>query len=364
MRAFLCLLLFCSTTLADVIVERVTDGGLQPQVVTDAKGLHHMVYLKANGKAWDVHYSTRSIDGRSPAMVVNTVPATAVAIGSIRGARLALGPEGEVHVVWNGPGGKDQPSALFYARKLAGAVAFDAQRDLRGDTMHLDGGCAVATDAAGNVSVVWHAATADQKPGELNRGLWLAQSTDGGATFKPARKVNADQLGVCACCSLSAQVSPDGKLMVLYRAAHTAEQRDTVLLTLDQEDLTTERQTLGPWAVAACPMSSMAFCAAGKYLRAAWETEGCIQTALMDGPEAVLSLPGKKARHPALAVNDKGETLVAWSVGTGWQRGGDAAWLVLDAKGQPTSQHGKAPGVPVWGSCAVYARAGDFVLLY
>jgi hypothetical protein len=54
-------------------------------------------------------------------------------------------------------------------------------------------------------------------------------------------------------------------------------------------------------------------------------------------PVAVASVPG--AKHPALATNSRGETLVVWTEGTGWQRGGDLAWQVFDPKGQPTAEH-------------------------
>jgi hypothetical protein len=71
-----------------------------------------------------------------------------------------------------------------------------------------------------------------------------------------------------------------------------------------------------------------------------------------------------KAKHPAMAVNARGETLIAWVIGTGWNRGGELAWTILDASGKPTAQRGSDTGISVWSHAAAYAEpGGDFVIL-
>ena len=35
---------------------------------------------------------------------------------------------------------------------------------------------------------------------------------------------------------------------------------------------------------------------------------------------------GKNRKHPALAVTGKGELILVWPEGTGWETGGDLAW--------------------------------------
>jgi hypothetical protein len=65
-----------------------------------------------------------------------------------------------------------------------------------------------------------------------------------------------------------------------------------------------------------------------------------------------------------MAVNAKGETLIAWAIGTGWKRGGELAWRILDPAGKPSDQRGTNEGVPVWGFPAASAEAdGNFVIL-
>lgn len=112
-------------------------------------------------------------------------------------------------------------------------------------------------------------------------------------------------------------------------------------------------------------MSSIAMIASGKDMCAAWETEGKIYSSLLGAQFAPQAVSLDKARHPSLAANAYGETLIAWSVGTGWQRGGDLAWVVLNAAGKPAAERGTAPGVAVWSHTSAYPeRDHDFVILH
>jgi hypothetical protein len=58
--------------------------------------------------------------------------------------------------------------------------------------------------------------------------------------------------------------------------------------------------------------------------------------------------------------------LLAWTEGTGWERGGDLAWQVYDAAGRPTRERGRlAGGVPVWGlPTAVASPDGRFLIFH
>ncbi len=351
---------------ASVRQERVPEQGVQPQVTAGRDGVIHLVYLKGPAAACDVRYATRA-PGKtswSPPVTVNDRRASAVAMGTIRGAQVAVSGDGTVHVVWNGPGGAKSPSALYYTRLEPGKQAFEPQRDLRGSSSGLDGGASVAAGADGKVFILWHGRGENAEPGELGRVVFVLQSTDNGRTFAPLKAVNADYAGVCACCSLKGFVAPDGGLFLLYRAARSMGQRDVTLLASRDGGQNFEHRIVGPWAISACPMSSMTLAAAGGGMRGAWEAEGKIHTAPLDGKAQAIAVSGDKARHPAMAVNGKGETLICWSTGTGWQRGGGVAWQVLDAKGNPSADKGMAEGVPVWGATAAYADGDGFVVMY
>ena len=66
-----------------------------------------------------------------------------------------------------------------------------------------------------------------------------------------------------------------------------------------------------------------------------------------------------------MAANGRGETILAWTEGMGWDRGGGVAWQVYDTTGRPTGDVGKASSVPAWSLVAVVGRTdGGFTLIY
>ncbi len=357
---FLCL----QAAATEVTVERVPEDGLQPQVAVQVDGTVHLVYLTGKPDGADIRYTHRALAAAAWAapVTVNSIRHSAMAIGTIRGAQIALGKGGRVHVVWNGVGKKGEPAGapLYYSRGLAGK--FEPQRTMNEGTLHLDGGASIAATDKGAVFVVWHAALPEGKS-EADRLIFINRSADEGVTFSSPAPAKGVPAGVCPCCSLNAFMASDGSLLTLYRNASAKAQRDITLLTSSDGEAFTSR-VLDPWPIAACPMSSAAIISASNGTRAAWETNATIYTAMLDQKTGPVALSKGQARHPAMAFNARSETLVVWSIGTGWQRGGELGWAILDATGRPTEKRGTSPEVPVWGHTAAYAdAAGNFVIL-
>lgn len=340
---------------AEVRVESVPEKGVQPQVAVDLAGTAHLVYLTGAPGASDVHYVKRARGARewSAPMVVNSEPGSAVAMGTIRGAQLALGKDGTVHFVWNGAavaGAKPPRSPLWYSRIVAGGRKSERQRDLIDGGAGLDGGASVAADSKGAVFVVWHGPGAET--GETSRLVRVRKSVDEGLTFAPPVVATAENAGVCACCSLRASVAVDGTFYTLYRAAHSVGQRDMTLLSSRDGGATFRSETISPWAGNTCPMSSAAMFAG----RMAWETGGKIYTSTIGGAAVELG----QGKHPSLATNTRGETLAVWTTGTAWARGGALEWTVLGGDGKV----GKAGDVAAWSFATAFAEpSGDFVIL-
>lgn len=357
---------------------RTPNGGLQPQAVMDERGTLHLIYLAGEPGASDVFYVRRAKGqaGFSTPLRVNSQPGSAVAIGTIRGAQLALGKNGRVHVVWNGsnaavPRSPNNSAPLLYARLNDAGNAFEAQRNLIHFTEHLDGGGTVAADKAGNVYAVWHAA--GEQKGEIYRRVWLARSTDEGKTFTREAAVdprdgNGKTTGVCACCGMRAFVNEQGALYLLYRTATDMTERGMFLLTSSDQGKSFNGARLDNWNLSTCPMSSTTM-TQSKHTIGAWENNGQIFFGDLDSkanasPVAAPAPTGKR-KHPAVAVNARGETILVWTEGTGWKKGGSLAWQVFDRNGKPTADKGTAPDVPVWGLATVIAEAdGSFSIIY
>jgi hypothetical protein len=81
-----------------------------------------------------------------------------------------------------------------------------------------------------------------------------------------------------------------------------------------------------------------------------------------------LAAPGeaRNRKYPALAVNARGEVLLAWTEGMGWNRGGELRWQIFGPDSRAIEgASGSAPGVPAWSLVAAAAIAdGSFVLVY
>ncbi len=118
-------------------------------------------------------------------------------------------------------------------------------------------------------------------------------------------------------------------------------------------------------------MSTMALVQGPDGVVAAWETDGQIYFAgtrpgTTDFTEP-RSVPGESRarKHPSLAFNARGELLVAWAEGTGWERGGALAWQVYDRDGKPTGERGRVDGgIPVWGLPTAVGTDGGFTVIH
>ncbi len=351
---------------------RVPNNGLQPQTVMDERGALHLIYFTGEPGGGDVYYVRRDA-GRTEftaPIQINSVPNTAVAAGTIRGAHLAIGKNGRVHVAWNGPhnpGGHEAP--MFYARLNDARTAFEAQRNVMQFSGGLDGGGSVAADRAGNVYVAWHGK--GDKEGEEHRRVWVARSTDEGKSF--AREVAAwdEPTGACGCCGMRAFADRQGRVHLLYRTATESVNRDMYLLTSDNRGQSFSGTLLDKWKLNACPMSSASFANGANGLLAAWETQGQVYFASLNPkkPQPLSPIPATgvagKRKHPVIAANSRGETMLVWTEGTGWKKGGSLAWQLYDSQGNPIGERGEASGIPVWSLASVVAeKDGGFTVFY
>lgn len=351
---------------------RVPNNGLQPQTLMDERGALHLIYFTGEPGGGDVYYVRRDAGKTefTTPLRVNSEPNTAVAAGTIRGAHLAVGKNGRVHVAWNGPhksGGHEAP--MFYARMNDARTAFEPQRNVMQFSGGLDGGGSVAADKSGNVYVAWHG-TGDQK-GEEHRRVWVARSADEGKTFAREAAAWNEPTGACGCCGMRAFVDRQGRVHLLYRAAMESVNRDMYLLSSDNRGQRYSGVLLDKWKINACPMSSASFADGANGLLAAWETEGQVYFTVLNPkkPQPLPPIPATgvagKRKHPVIAANANGETLLVWTEGTGWKKGGLLAWQLYDTQGKPVGEKGEAAGIPAWSLAAVVAeKDGSFTIIY
>jgi len=225
MRAFLGSTATLSLTLAaglpwtthtgrpEVTLMRTPGGGIQPQVAMDRKGMLHLIYFSGDPSAGDIYYVRKAPDTPefSKPILVNSVPGSAIAVGSVRGPHLAVGTDGRVHVAWMGahPTGSKKTVPMLYTRLNDPGTAFEPERNVMQFAVGLDGGASVAADDSRNVYVVWHANP--ENNGEGHRRVWMVHSGDDGRTF--AREVAVDLID-----SLLVHSPPEGVPLFLFHS--------------------------------------------------------------------------------------------------------------------------------------------------
>lgn len=373
---------------------RVPGGALQPEVVVDSRGALVLLSFRGDPAGGDLFVATSADGGATfgAARRVNADSSRAIAIGTVRGARLALGRDDSLHVAWMGssdaqPRAPKGATPLLYARAARDA-AFEPARNAITKAVGLDGGFDVAADGAGRVALVWHAPerTNDPNADETARRVWLAASDDDGKTLAAEHAIDAPRHGACACCGMRALFSrpadaQDERLWVLYRCARETKHRDMHALALAADDLAGARAAprsleLAEWPATSCMMSSAALAADRRgAMVAAWETRGQVFFEALDeggaarpaaGAAKAAPGAGDSRHHPRVAVNAAGEHLLCWTEGTGWERGGALAWQLYGADGKLVEGGaGRVDGVPAWSfGEPVALRDGSFVLLY
>ena len=382
------LLLFAAVSLSSVhslakvpsvTFEKTPHGGIQPQAIVDASGTVHLLYYKGQPREGDLFYVSRTKgqkDFTAP-LKVNSIANSACCIGSIFRARMAVGKEGVVHVLWNGSfgfvkkqwekKGKERTPEefvfLFYTRLAADRKSFLPQRNLNNKTYDLDGNGAITVDRNGAVNVFWHA----KHKNRPDRLAITVRSTDNGKTFSGESLITKRPLGVCECCTMEAFSSSKGKLYVAYRTAETTS-RNVVIFSSEEGGGQFNEVHRHQWNIVACPASTFAFAEDDRRVFAAWETLGHVylKDVLSKAPSKNVSKGSKSGKYPSLALNAKGDRLVTWSADTGWGKGGYLQYELADRSGAATSQ-GKSPKyfpAPYSFSSACALPSGDFLVFY
>ncbi len=359
-----------------VQIARVPNEGIAPDVATDSRGHIHLIYFKGDASHGDIFYVRSDDGGRTygQPLQVNSQPGSAIAIGTVRVPQLAVGKSGRVHVAWMGsdeaqPKINGKAAPMLYARMNDAGTGFERQRNLITSHTGLDGGGSVAADLNGNVYVAWHAPKTVAS--EADRWVWVARSADEGQTFGPEAAAGTEPTGACGCCGMKVTASLEGNVYVLYRGAADTVNRDIHLLVSSDHATTFRSLAVDPWTIGSCVMSTSAASGSGLGMVACWETKGHIRFTKIDHgkasePSSVPELGTEPQKHPAVAVNSKGQFIIAWAEGTGWNKGGSVRWQVFDKNGTVLAgQSGRAEGLPVWSKpAAISTPGGKFTVLF
>lgn len=182
--------------------------------------------------------------------------------------------------------------------------------------------------AEGVVYAAWHGFPAPRQPQPTP--LFVARSTDSGATFEPQRRADvyppgipASEIGSCNCCRPA--VFASGNMAYVAFRTDSTNFRDIQLARSADRGVTWEpvvRVSRGLWSLTACPSSGPAGAARNDTVVVAW-----MEQRDPGGPRSVFvarSLDGGRtfdnetrvddeANLPSIAIDARGRIFVAWN---------------------------------------------------
>ena len=353
----------CAGPIPSVTLLRTPNGGTIPQVAIDDAGTLHLIYYTGSMSSGDLFHVSRGPDAPdwSAPQPVNSQPHGVNGLGPIDAGQLAIGPDGLLHVTWF----HKDPLRFYYARSDHKG-RFEPQQTLSvKDEGGVETAPTVTTDDDGNVYVFWHADAVE----DARRRVYMAVSRENGSLFDLPRAVSPEAEGACGCCGLRAVTDAEGAVHVSYRGAGDNIHRGMRLLSTADQGRTFSDQLIQPWKVGACPVATTTLGVGPEGTLVAWETEGQVYFADIERLDEPVSPPGEadfRRKNATVAVNDRGDTLLAWGDGPGFMSGGTLHWQLFDADGRPRGDKGSASEpIPARSVPTVAVRPdGSFVIVF
>lgn len=298
-----------------VIPIQTPNQGRVPEIAQDKKGVLHLTYGKDN----DAFY-VQSYDGGksfSAPVKINQRPGT-VTVGGERGAKIVLGKDGIIHVVWLGHyklGG-----GVWYTRSTDGGKSFAAERNLQDTPIGCDSPTIVA-DNTGNILLFWlDARLPKDAENPVTDAIILTRSTNNGEIFTPNEIVNYDFAGrACACCRLEARLQGDNVYIAFRTGYHNI--RDFYLLKGRklENNFKSVRVSDDKWELEGCPMNGADFQVANNQrVLLSWMSQGKVYwsaAANMNtgfAPRIAAPVGEGTASYPMILANRKNEIFLLW----------------------------------------------------
>lgn len=367
-----------SGALPGVDVLRLEPDALKPRAVVDGDGTVHVVYYRGPLKpGGNLFYRSLAPGASRPSrpVRVNSQARSVSGKGVVVSHQIALGADGRIHVAFPGsemaePKGPFGTPGIFYARSTIDRARFEPEKNLMRRTRGgPDGGEAIAADGEGNVWVSWYGTASRSRRGD-DGTLFVARSSDGGASFTPERAVTDEPLGACECCAMAAHAGRDGRLYLFYRSALGGRHRDMHLYWSADLGETFRDLVVDRWEINACPVTGDALTGNRGELVAAWENrERRLGLARIDesgriGSTTFVEGEAQPPKMPVVASDSQGYLLLAWAEGLSPVRGGVAHWQLFDPDGKAVGRVGSARGVKANSLVAAVALAdGSFLVI-
>ncbi|MDA1370591.1 MAG: hypothetical protein O2971_07500 [Proteobacteria bacterium] len=365
-----------NSAVAEIIIQRTPDEGVQPRLVTDTDGGIHLLYFKKRinspaAREGNLYYRQYDPEQGSFGLPLKvSSQAFAMQTFSIARASMAIGADGRLHVMWYLP----RESRFNYSRSNPQRSQFEPLRSMVSQYAEgIDAGGEVAARGS-QVAIIWGAGALSR---EYERTMFARFSQDSGATFGEEMMISNPDLGACACCSMAAEYLNDEDLLVAYRSAIDGIGRHMQLLTVSGVDGDMTGASYGAlhelqqWEASFCPLSTNDIASASSEEQwLVFETESRIMQLKLsetsDPSRVGEPFSETRQKNPAIALNKDGQRLIAWGEAISHARGGRLNLKVFDEFGNDTGyQLPKEITIDDYSfPAAAGLPNGDFLVLY
>lgn len=347
------------------------DGG-RAKAAVDGNGTVQLLFHRQG----NAYYASKKPAEKefAPPIRVNSIE------GSAAVSELAIGADQRVHVLFHGnifyireqlenKERRLRPQDVrytFYSRMNDAGTGFENQLEISPGVWGFDGGCTIAADQEGNVYAFFAGSKESAK--ETDREVFMARSSDHGRTFSQPHPIGLGK-GVCACCHLKATMDREGRLYLAYRIAENGIQRDSYVLTSQDQGETWGATPLDEWQLRACPGSVYSFASTqgGNYVSLRNKEQVFFADLFPENPELIAPPESSRKRRAAVMAGDsQGHLLLAWAEGENFNKPHDLVWQLFEENGKPLGKVERLNNAfERWGNAAVYAEPeGNFVILY
>ena len=260
--------------------------------------------------------------------------------------------ERALYAAWN------EGHQLLFARSLNWGGSFEkpiAIADKTDDSFSGYPSLGVAPN--GDVYAVW-IDTRDREGGaDENYAVYLARSTDGGATFGKNTRV---AIKICPCCRPTLAFGPAREVLVIWRHIYPGPIHDmTVAVSRDKGQTFTAPRRIAEdnWKIDGCPDSGPAVARSGKRIYVAWLTEarpeisgvrlswtddgGATWAPAVMGSQGILD-----ANYPAFSVGDDGRAVLVFQGRDPRSKAGWSPFSVYAVEISPDGKFGVPSAVP------------------
>ncbi|MEZ5351405.1 MAG: sialidase family protein [Bryobacteraceae bacterium] len=247
---------------------RTVVSGRDPVLSVRASGAVSL--LKVDGSNLWLHTSFDGGDSFEDPVRVNDVENEVSSHGE-SSPQMVIRSRGEFYVAWQSRRTPDK-SVLRFARSNGWGESFVPAIDVDPEGPSSQSFFTMNVAPNGAIYVAWLDGRERGKGRPGTSAVYIARSTDKGATFAPPVRIALD---VCPCCRPNIAFSSKGKVYVAWRGVLDGNVRDVFVASSSDQGATwsaSARVAEDQWAINGCPHSGGAMATVGERLFISWYT--------------------------------------------------------------------------------------------